>query len=446
MGAVTIGVAGASGSGKTRLAYALAARFEAHGRSAIVVSADWFYSAPVSASIAAFAEAAGPAQTFSTLERLKLTGAFEFGTELSEIRTDLSELTALPTASLIAALETQLSVSAGTFNWDEPGALDLKGLSETIGLLRHGESAHVDEFNFATRQRDLRRELQPADVVIVEGLFVFASRDVESALDVKFFVEASEATTWMRKRARDSGAARGGYGDAYLRAQFEQAWKMSLLHVAPTKLHAGVTIVRNDADALWEPLVQRVFDEALRVSVRLQVTTTAATGGDWGAAAVRRYALVGTGSRATLYTHALASDKYPGMLVALCDTNRVRLRYHQRLLSEGFGLSVPAWHADDFGQMLVDESVECLIVCSVDCTHADYAVRALRAGCDVLVEKPLATNADDVRRILEAREAAGRSLRVGFNYRCASIRHANGRSPLAEPLGFVTPMGGVPPC
>ena len=48
-------------------------------------------------------------------------------------------------------------------------------------------------------------------------------------------------------------------------------------------------------------------------------------------------------------------------------------------------------------------------------SHADYAVMAIEAGCDVFVEKPLATTVADAERVVAAaRKANGRKLVVGY--------------------------------
>jgi predicted dehydrogenase len=134
----------------------------------------------------------------------------------------------------------------------------------------------------------------------------------------------------------------------------------------------------------------------------------------WEAAV--RYALVGTGSRAEMFTQALAAT--PGAdLVALCDTNPVRIAVHQRLLAE-LGAPVPvAYAADEFEPMLTKEAVDTVIVTTVDRTHERYIVAALEAGCDVLTEKPMTTTAPAARRILDAVERTGHSVTVTFNYR-----------------------------
>ncbi len=47
-------------------------------------------------------------------------------------------------------------------------------------------------------------------------------------------------------------------------------------------------------------------------------------------------------------------------------------------------------------------------------SHADFAVMALEAGSHVFVEKPLATNLDDAKRVIAAAKANNRKLVVGY--------------------------------
>src|SRR5690606_17632881 len=74
-------------------------------------------------------------------------------------------------------------------------------------------------------------------------------------------------------------------------------------------------------------------------------------------------------------------------LVAFCDTNQTRMDVHNRTVV-GRGLpAVPTYQAADFGRMLDAERVDTVIVTSIDRTHDEYIVAALRAGRDVITEK-----------------------------------------------------------
>src|SRR5499427_8580840 len=144
-----------------------------------------------------------------------------------------------------------------------------------------------------------------------------------------------------------------------------------------------------------------------------------------GAAVVarKRYAVVGVGSRSYLYLDAIQTthaDK--AELVGVCDVNAGRLelaRGHARAA----GRAEPAAYlAAQFDKMIAETKPNTVVVTSVDATHADYICRAMELGCDVITEKPMTTDAEKCRRILETRRKAGRHCRVAFNYRYMPVR------------------------
>jgi predicted dehydrogenase len=108
--------------------------------------------------------------------------------------------------------------------------------------------------------------------------------------------------------------------------------------------------------------------------------------------------------------------------------------------NEWIGASVPAYGAEDFTEMLRRERVDLVVVCTVDRTHDHYIVEALEAGCDVVTEKPMTTDADRARRILAAQRRTGRQVRVAFNYRYNPV-HAAVRETLAA--GEIGEVGSV---
>ena len=135
----------------------------------------------------------------------------------------------------------------------------------------------------------------------------------------------------------------------------------------------------------------------------------------------RRYAVVGMGSRARMYTRAMA-DRYRdrGELAGFCDSNPLRMAWHNRSLGEDFRVGpVPVYAPDEFERMLDEQRVETVIVTSVDATHHRYTVAAVRAGCDVITEKPLTIDAARCQQIIDAVRETGRSVTVAFNYRYA---------------------------
>lgn len=111
------------------------------------------------------------------------------------------------------------------------------------------------------------------------------------------------------------------------------------------------------------------------------------------------------------------------ILAALCDSNRTRLDFSNLQFRRKHGAApLPGYGAGDFDGMVAKEAPDVVIVTSMDSTHHHYIIRAMELGCDVITEKPMTTDAEKCRAILETVQRTGRSLRVAFNYRYAPAR------------------------
>ncbi|WP_414662149.1 Gfo/Idh/MocA family protein [Horticoccus sp. 23ND18S-11] len=137
----------------------------------------------------------------------------------------------------------------------------------------------------------------------------------------------------------------------------------------------------------------------------------------------RRYAIVGLGSRHELYqdgiekTHARWAE-----LVAVCDSNPGRVDLARRRSAQNGAHVPPGYAALDFALMLQERRPDVVIVTTSDSSHHDYLIRAMEAGCDVITEKPMTTDAEKCHQILETRRRTGRHCRVTFNYRYSPPR------------------------
>lgn len=128
-----------------------------------------------------------------------------------------------------------------------------------------------------------------------------------------------------------------------------------------------------------------------------------------------RVALVGTGNRGTSMWGSDLVGPYGDYLtmVGLCDINSKRVEVGKEMI----GTDAPTYHAEEFDQMIEETNPDLVIIATTDCFHASYAVRAMEMGCDVLSEKPLATEARQCQQILDAEERTGQTVLVGFNAR-----------------------------
>ena len=126
-----------------------------------------------------------------------------------------------------------------------------------------------------------------------------------------------------------------------------------------------------------------------------------------------RYAIVGPGHRGSGMWGAEALKRHGGTLelVALCDVNTKRAEAANGLM----GTKAPVYA--DLGRMLAEARPDRIAVTTVDATHAGIIVRALDSGVDVVTEKPMVTEVDQLKAIVEAEKRTGRKVAMAFNYR-----------------------------
>lgn len=129
----------------------------------------------------------------------------------------------------------------------------------------------------------------------------------------------------------------------------------------------------------------------------------------------RRYAMVGTGHRGSSMWGADLVKNYSDVIefVGLADTNPKRMAAAKELM----GVSCPTF--TNFDEMVERAKPELLMVTTVDSTHVDYITRALDRGLDVITEKPMVTDEQQVRAVLDAERRNRRNIVVTFNYRYA---------------------------
>ena len=136
-------------------------------------------------------------------------------------------------------------------------------------------------------------------------------------------------------------------------------------------------------------------------------------------AAKKKYVIVGTGGRSSMYIKALAVNYLKvAELKAFCDTNQTRMDFfNKRLKNEYRHAPVKTYKAEDFELMIKEQKPDVVIVTSMDRTHHSYICRAMELGCDVITEKPMTVDAEKCQQIIDTRKRTGRNVTVAFNYR-----------------------------
>lgn len=136
-----------------------------------------------------------------------------------------------------------------------------------------------------------------------------------------------------------------------------------------------------------------------------------------------KMAIIGAGTWGK--NHAKIYNAHPfAQTVAICDANLSRA---QAVAHE---LGIPAVY-QDYHEMLEKCDCDAVAVVTPDYLHADITIACARAKKAVLIEKPLATNRDDVRRMVDEIEKNNVRVMVDFHNRWSppfNCAYANVRS------------------
>jgi len=97
-------------------------------------------------------------------------------------------------------------------------------------------------------------------------------------------------------------------------------------------------------------------------------------------------------------------------VAALCDVDRNRLTEWQDRYDVKAGYT-------DWTKMLADEKLDAVVVVTPDHLHTQIVCGALEAGCDVLVEKPLATDISECHRVIRTARQHRRRVVTDFHKR-----------------------------
>ena len=90
-------------------------------------------------------------------------------------------------------------------NYDHPNAYDTDLLIEQLQDLLDGKAIEMPTYNFniLSRAKDTIH-VEPANIIILEGILVLASEELRKFLDLKLFVDADDDIRFIRRLQRDT--------------------------------------------------------------------------------------------------------------------------------------------------------------------------------------------------------------------------------------------------
>ncbi len=105
-------------------------------------------------------------------------------------------------------------------------------------------------------------------------------------------------------------------------------------------------------------------------------------------------------------------------ITAICDTGDINIAAQTQASANlgkmESGIDISNVHIyKDFEKMLSEEKLDLVSITLPTFMHADFAVKALHAGVNVLCEKPMALSPNECRSMIDAAEKSGKVLQIG---------------------------------
>ncbi len=150
-------------------------------------------------------------------------------------------------------------------NFDHPDAFDTALMIEHLVRLGAGQPIEKPTYDYAAHTRAARTELvQPSEVILVDGILLFADSRLRSLFDIKIFVDVAADVRFIRRLQRDT-ADRGRTMDTVVGQYLTTVRPMHLEFVEPSKRYADIIIPEGGDNRIAIEMVEaRVAHEIRR--------------------------------------------------------------------------------------------------------------------------------------------------------------------------------------
>jgi len=118
-------------------------------------------------------------------------------------------------------IEEQAIDEEGHVNFDLPGGIDHERMLADLQKLLIGETIEYKRYTFnVDNEFALIEQVEPAEILLVEGLFIYHFEGISAMLDLRLFIDASDDVKLERRLKRDMRER--GYSEEQIRYQWHR--------------------------------------------------------------------------------------------------------------------------------------------------------------------------------------------------------------------------------
>ena len=149
-------------------------------------------------------------------------------------------------------------------NFDHPDAIDFKLLCNQLAELKAGKTIEQPVYSYITCSRSTTETVtvEPADVIIVEGILIFTCKELRDQLNIKIFVDADDDDRVLRIIVRDV-AERGRTIDTAIEHYTDTVKPMHLQFIEPSKRYADIIVPQGGHNQVAIDVLTTTVEKAL---------------------------------------------------------------------------------------------------------------------------------------------------------------------------------------
>ncbi len=150
-------------------------------------------------------------------------------------------------------------------NFDHPDAIDWKLMCQQIRELKGGKTIEQPIYSYLTCSRSTTETItvEPADVIIVEGILIFTCKELRDQMNIKIFVDADDDDRLMRIIVRDI-AERGRTIETAIEHYCDTVKPMHLQFIEPSKRYADIIVPQGGHNKVAIDILTTTVEKALQ--------------------------------------------------------------------------------------------------------------------------------------------------------------------------------------
>ncbi len=150
-------------------------------------------------------------------------------------------------------------------NFDHPDAIEWDLLCEQLKALKEGKSVEQPIYSFisCTRSKTETKHVEPAEVIIIEGILIFTCPELRDQMDIKIFVDADDDDRLMRVMERD--ISERGKDVHWVIERYSRTVKpMYLQFIEPSKRYADIIFPEGGRNLVAIDVITAMVEKSLR--------------------------------------------------------------------------------------------------------------------------------------------------------------------------------------